>query len=297
MKFDVVIGNPPYNRGIDIDFVSLGYQISKSYVCMVIPGKWQTAESTHITASNMSYGEFRNKYTKHIRYVCFYPCCKDIFDILQVDGITIILMDKNIHNDVIIENRCKYFTELNSIYRRTLNGMHGPETLINVGFDILQSIKNFKHFTFPIVNKTKRFQVWVNQQCPGGSLSTVESRRPAMFIGAGVIEDTLVNKNEHTASIALVYESDNRLECESFLSWIQSKFVQFFRFINQNKMNSTLTDDCFRFVPAPMVLGINGNVVDGKFDHIYTDEELYKTFNISSEHIKIIETIVKGRKD
>lgn len=27
MNFDVVIGNPPYNKGMDLDFVDLGYKI------------------------------------------------------------------------------------------------------------------------------------------------------------------------------------------------------------------------------------------------------------------------------
>ena len=27
MNFDVVIGNPPYNKGMDLDFVDLGYKV------------------------------------------------------------------------------------------------------------------------------------------------------------------------------------------------------------------------------------------------------------------------------
>lgn len=41
MKFDVVIGNPPYNNDLYLDFVQLGYQLSSNYVCMITPAKWQ----------------------------------------------------------------------------------------------------------------------------------------------------------------------------------------------------------------------------------------------------------------
>ena len=27
MRFDVVVGNPPYNKGMDLDFVDLGYKV------------------------------------------------------------------------------------------------------------------------------------------------------------------------------------------------------------------------------------------------------------------------------
>lgn len=41
MKFDVVIGNPPYNNDLYLDFVQLGHQLSSNYVCMITPAKWQ----------------------------------------------------------------------------------------------------------------------------------------------------------------------------------------------------------------------------------------------------------------
>lgn len=56
MNFDVVVGNPPYNRGADIDFIDLSYRLSTGSTIMIVPGKWQTAESEHRIVSNMSYG-------------------------------------------------------------------------------------------------------------------------------------------------------------------------------------------------------------------------------------------------
>lgn len=41
MTFDVVIGNPPYNNDLYLDFVQLGYKLSSNYVCMITPAKWQ----------------------------------------------------------------------------------------------------------------------------------------------------------------------------------------------------------------------------------------------------------------
>jgi len=45
VEFDTVVGNPPYNGGWDIDFVIRGFNLSKSYVLMITPAKWQTAEA------------------------------------------------------------------------------------------------------------------------------------------------------------------------------------------------------------------------------------------------------------
>lgn len=68
---------------------------------------------------------------------------------------------------------------------------------------------------------------------------------------------------------------------------IYSKFTRFFLVPNISKLNNIQTDHCFRFVPAPP---------SGKFDHIYTDEELYKAFNLPQKYIDIIEAVIKERK-
>ena len=41
MKFDVVIGNPPYNNDIYLDFVELGHKLADKCSCWITPAKWQ----------------------------------------------------------------------------------------------------------------------------------------------------------------------------------------------------------------------------------------------------------------
>lgn len=42
LDIDVVIGNPAYNNGADIDFIDKGFELSKNFTVMITPAKWQT---------------------------------------------------------------------------------------------------------------------------------------------------------------------------------------------------------------------------------------------------------------
>ena len=88
MKFDVVIGNPPYNKGMDLDFVDLGYKISNKYTVMITPAKWQTTADDYsgCASKNINYKQFREMYVPHMSYVCFYPQSMEVFDMYQIDG-------------------------------------------------------------------------------------------------------------------------------------------------------------------------------------------------------------------
>lgn len=94
LGFDVVVGNPPYNRG-DIDFVNLGYELCNKYTVMITPAKWQTAEANQRIDSQMSYGDFRKKIVPHMKEVVYYPNSLDVFEkVYQIDGITYFCIDK-----------------------------------------------------------------------------------------------------------------------------------------------------------------------------------------------------------
>lgn len=91
MKFDVVIGNPPYtvnvgkikdNYGIPLydKFVEMSKQISPSYISMIIPSRWMTG--------GRGLGEFRKRMLAdtHIKYMKDFATSRDCFDNVDIPG-------------------------------------------------------------------------------------------------------------------------------------------------------------------------------------------------------------------
>lgn len=279
--FDVVIGNPPYNKGMDLDFVDLGYKLSKKYVCMITPAKWQTAEASQRVASKMTYGEFREKLVPHMSHVVFYPDCKDVFDIYQCDGICYYLIDKNYMYD-----KCKV-TNI-SCNRSYINGVENRsiinrESLWNIGNEIVKYLGDTSKIEMQ-TGEDCRYHVMTNSQLSGYDWFTPEGPRYCLAIS--VIVDTK-NGESWSGLKTLSFGSNDRKECESFISYINTRFVRFLVAITLSGETGMPTNNTFRFVPAPP---------SGKFDHIYTDEELYKAFNLPQKYIDIIESVIKERK-
>ena len=307
MKFDVVIGNPPYNRGMDIDFVNLGYELSTKYCCMITPAKWQTAEADQKIASKMSYGEFRKKIVPHMSHIVFYPDCFDLFDIQQKEGIAYFLLNKNNNTEVCnVKNYSKLQPKIDSNSDRNI--LHG-ETLWNIGYNVITSIEPYKNYKFKKTLDGK-YKVYTGRNFShgGGHLSSGGGNIKGTGTG-GYMFTTQGNLNcvsnsrivgiegfETQKYTTCTFSSDDIKECESFISWLNTKFTRFFVLIALGSRDVQFTDYGFRFVPAPTVLDTNGNRIPGKFDHIYTDEELYKTFNLPQEYIDVIEAVIKERK-
>lgn len=83
-------------------------------------------------------------------------------------------------------------------------------------------------------------------------------------------------------SVVIYYGSKE--QCSYFRSYINSKFVRFLVLMSIHGVG-IYDRETWRFVPAPEA-----------FDHIFTDVELYKKYNLTDEEINIIESIIKERK-
>lgn len=290
MQFNIVIGNPPYNKGMDLDFIHIGYKVSNTLVCMITPAKWQTTADDYSGCSSkeLNYKSFRELYVPKMRYICYYPCCKDIFNILQPDGIPwFIIKHDNISSECTIENKSTHLPFINSLVTRNITHR---ESLWNMGNEIVTYLGNYKYFEFPYITKYKQYVVWVNTQPPGGSLSTLTSTRKTLFIGDSHIEEYLrEHRDEYwnrPNSTTIAFTSDNKAECESFISWLNTRFTQFFIAINISKLTGIITNDYFRFVTAPF---------KGWDKGVYTDNDMYNYYKLPSVYINFIESLVKAR--
>lgn len=92
MKFDVVVGNPPYNNDAYIDFVMLGHRLAKTYDLWITPAKFW-AKSTCDKDK-----KFRSMIKGSGDSFVVYKNCKDIFDISEPGGIAYYLLGRDNKN-------------------------------------------------------------------------------------------------------------------------------------------------------------------------------------------------------
>lgn len=289
---------------------------------MITPAKWQTAEANQRIDSQMSYGDFRKKIVPHMKEVVYYPDCYDLFDIKEASGICyyIIYKDKSFDKCLVVNKQ-----ELQkSIESFEIRAILNRETLWNVGNSVVDLMGRYNKLDIEnmaqLNNKARYFVNSNNQSTKGGGGYSTKMQDAS---GKWVTKDGIVGHggmlfNPKTRNIPVItkinvidsldaakdlliagassnlFYSDSLEECESYVSYITTKLVRFLILINFNKQ--TLFDrNTFRFVPSPMILDNSGNRIRGEFDHIYTDDELYKTWNIPQKYIEIIEAVVKER--
>lgn len=108
MRFDVVIGNPPYNNDMYLDFVTLACQLSTRYTVMIIPAKWQakTDGKPKDSKTDDKNETFRKNIVPCMSKVIFYKDTKDVFDIGEPGGISVVLVDKQLHQIKAVKSKC-----------------------------------------------------------------------------------------------------------------------------------------------------------------------------------------------
>lgn len=136
MKFDVVVGNPPYNDDIYLDFVMLGHKLSKQYSLWITPAKFQN--KIDIGKSDDKNTEFRHVILSHILKLVYYPETKDIFDILNRGGIAYYLCTQKEVDLCSIENRSLDCAAFNSRSERSISS--GTPCLLNFVAGLLDKI-------------------------------------------------------------------------------------------------------------------------------------------------------------
>ena len=314
MKFDVVIGNPPYNNDIYLEFVTLGHNLADKMSCWITPAKWQAKGGER-------NDKFRENIVPYMREIVMYKDSTDIFSIEEWGGIAYYLMDHYKHNEKNIKNVCTKNSALCSDIEKhnekklllMPNSVKSIVDKLNVGIRLCESC-NFSRFTYTseqerghkytdggdniaivqgtkytggylekrelkTVDKLDKFKVITS--CMWGNGNAVFDSNSKVL---GVTNMSIAKPNEvPKGSFIILKYFDTEEQCKSFISFMYSKVIAFCVYLGL--VGATLNKEFWRFVPDP-----------GAFDHIFTDQELYTKYGLTDGEINIIESVIKERK-
>lgn len=277
-----IIMNPPYNSDLYIDFVKLAHNIARENVIAITPAKWQAK-------SGQNNEDFRKNIVPYMSKIVYYPDCTDIFVIQEPDGVCYYLIDKEEHIKKEITNICLLNKMLNCSEVRPINN-----SLCIKADDIISKVKSMGETPFnPNKYKIGDYNVFTNDSIAIGGKAHKDSAgrytyvlsNNGNFMCISKSEITEKNNKPNVKNSCLTFSSTKYDECVNFIRWTETRFVRFLFFAGLLARNSIGTDYGWRFVPEPKA-----------FDHIFTDDELYKKYSLTDEEIRVIESVIKERK-
>ena len=163
MKFDVVVGNPPYNSDIYLDFVTKAHGLidkesESSCVCMITPAKWQAKTDGKPKGSSTpdKNEDFRKNIVPYMNKIVMYKDSTDVFNIEEWGGISYYLIDTSKHTEKEVQTLCKRNKKLESLmeihdevtptlYSRDILSIIGKAGTLGEGFKQSLYVKNTDH--------------------------------------------------------------------------------------------------------------------------------------------------------
>lgn len=257
---------------------------------MIVPAKFQMAEPYQQCASKIcNYGKLQREVVPYIKTVHYWFDACDIFPIKLLGGICVYLVDHKAPTKAAVFNHQQQVPEFNNLEYRDLNNR---DTFNNMGFSIYKKIASQNTFKSLKLNYNPDHKYTVygcNMGCPsnriqvGGScLFTCDG--DSFVTGVCSILETGSRLDELQGRDEPIFSSDSLAECKSFVQYFYTKFFRFLSFILISKQSGINSDWWWRYIPDP-----------GPFDHLFTDEELYKKYGLSDTDQSLINRIIRDR--
>jgi hypothetical protein len=280
-NFDLVVGNPPYQIGNDSRssvsiyhrFVQTSVEISNN-VLMITPSKWY---------SNPSMKDFRYKMINTYGLKVLNDIKIDIFNNVDIKGgVSYFHLEKG------YEGECLY----NNVYKSFKNDLICEDSDIENIVDIIKDYEKFDTYLksdqyFDIRNNDNRFmkkETLNSYKCyvsiVNGSVVFIDSEsvkykenisKYKVFIptasgskkNIGVLGRIIIGEPNSLCSRSFVHFAfDTLLECESFVSYINTDIIK--SLISINKQTQLVNKNCFSLVPIIPLdrIWANDNVKD-----------------------------------
>lgn len=320
MKFDVIIGNPPYQLEVGVEkdnysiplyhkFIQQGKKLKPHYLSMIVPSRW--------FAGGRGLDEFRDEMLtdSRIEKLVDFPNAVDCFPGVDISGgVCYFLWNRDYNGDCEITSMqgkdC-----VSTLKRGLLEKNNDTFIRFNEAIPIIRKIASFSEPTFDSL---------VSPQTPFGIVSSFKNYKDIYFDGAlsiytvngkKFIDNDVVTKNRQWLDSYKVYISKSYGERGSYpYRFLAKPFIgepnscctqtylmiggfdskktcdnvisyihtRFFRFCIMQKKN---TQDAMR--------GVYSFVPIQDFTEEWTDEKLYAKYNLTNEEINFIESMVR----
>lgn len=322
MKFDVIVGNPPYQIGVEGNtrtrplyqlFVERAIALDPRYIVMITPSRWFTG--------GLGLDEYRDKMINDRRLAKLVdnPKLFDVFPGVEIKGgVSYFLWDREHDGD------CEFSTRIDgrvvSTATRDLREGHGVVIRDNLASALVhkvlsQSEGSVEDWFYPRLAFSQEWRTNYRGESDSpfegsvplihnsgvGYVSLANFERNVSLVGkwkvllpkAGdghgrevsyVIGEpiALAPGSVCTESYFVAGAFDSRDECEHYARYLCTKFARFL--VLQRKATQDITSDRFRFVPAmPM-------------DALWTDDQLYAHFGLTDDEANYIDASIHPRE-
>jgi site-specific DNA-methyltransferase (adenine-specific) len=317
MKFDVIIGNPPYQLSTAGEengaqakplyhlFIEQAKKLNPGYLIMITPSRW--------FAGGWGLDEFRNNMLtdKSIKELHDFPVATDCFPGVDIKGgVSYFIWEKS-HN-----SKTKFVThiggEIVSCLERFLQEPN-CDILIryNEAIPILQKVRSLNESTFEFLVSTKKpfgfttnykgsktktptsIKLYANRRIEYVERAKVERRSEAVNMHKIIVPKAVGSGDSKTDIIKPLYcepgacctetylligPFESKKQCDNVMSYINTRFFHFMVTLQKN------TQDCMKkvysFVPIQ------------DFGQSWTDEKLYNKYKLTKDEILFIESMV-----
>lgn len=332
MKFDVIVGNPPYQINTSEDkpnaipiyqlFIGKAKEMNPKYICMITPSRWFAGGSSKLDS-------FREemKSDKRLRKIFDFSDASECFPGVEIKGgVNYFLWDRDYNGD------CEFNSiekgKIKSSVKRNLNAFdiiirHNESLNILEKVNLIDNIFIEKNDSL-IIDNSKTLNSVISSQTPYGFVSSFDSFSKKETLNSvkiyarnetGWVNKDLIKKNKDWVSFYQVLlgkaygasegfphqilgqpinagnnicctqtylvfgKFNSQLEADNYVSYIKTKFVRFLIALRKNTQD--ISPSTVAFVPKPD-LSIS-----------YSDEYLYKRYNLNEPEIKLIESMIK----
>ena len=295
MKFDVIVGNPPFNNdennSLFISFTKLGLRLNPQFLAYIVPSDWCSG------IKNKSFMEFmikqRISFIKHLN-------TNDYFQIRRLTCYFVI--DRN-NKDT--KTRI-YDSKRNTDLIDLTDSEYIP--IFDVKSNDL-SVKISKFNTNNLSNRYLHGNLYLNKRISSDSglkfitgvgrtkdplgIDTISWEQINSVVGLGmskiVIQHSTSPKklgaikicdDNDVGGFSVIFLTGSKTEIPNMKKYLESKLIQFI--VSCFKISKVNSKNIFELIPE----------ID--FSKEYTDKDLYQMFNLTQEEINYIESTVKN---